>query len=107
MLNHAYINIVEHTTGNKPTSVINDTNIELSLAIDLIINKYETHSNIIRLKDSLTSPICYFLNKVNVQETYKKIRVDKASGEDKLPSMLVKMASNLLFEPKLIQSTLL
>ena len=28
-LNHAYINIVEHTTGIKPTSVLNDTNIEL------------------------------------------------------------------------------
>ena len=71
MLNHAYINIVEHTTGNKPTSVINDTNIELSLAIDLIINKYETHSSIRRLKDSLTSPICFFLNKVNVQDVEK------------------------------------
>ena len=28
-LNHAYINIVEYTTGIKPTSVLNDTNIEL------------------------------------------------------------------------------
>ena len=33
-LNHAYINIVEHTSGNKPTSVLHDTNIELSLALD-------------------------------------------------------------------------
>ena len=32
-----YITTVEHTTGNKPTS---DTNIELLLATDLIINKY-------------------------------------------------------------------
>ena len=29
-LSHAFINIVEHTTGIKPTSVLNDTNIELS-----------------------------------------------------------------------------
>ena len=29
-LDHAYINIVEHTAGNKPTSVLHDTNIELS-----------------------------------------------------------------------------
>ena len=71
MLNHVYINIVEHTTGNKPTSVINDTNIELSLAIDFIINKYETHSSIIRSKDSLTSQICFLLNKVNVQDVEK------------------------------------
>ena len=41
-LNHSYINIPEHTTGNKPTSILNDTNIELSSAIDLIINKYES-----------------------------------------------------------------
>ena len=35
-LNHVHINILEHTTGNKPTSVLHDTNIELSSAIDLI-----------------------------------------------------------------------
>ena len=28
-LNHAHISIVEHTTGNKPTSILHDTNIEL------------------------------------------------------------------------------
>ena len=37
-LNHVHINILEHTTGNKPTSVLHDTNIELSSAIDLITN---------------------------------------------------------------------
>ena len=41
-LNRDYINILEHTTGNKPTSVLHDTNIELSSAIDLTINKYQT-----------------------------------------------------------------
>ena len=24
-INHAYYNILEHTTGNKPTSILNDT----------------------------------------------------------------------------------
>ena len=38
-LNHAYINILEHATGNKPASVLHDTNIELSSTIDLTINK--------------------------------------------------------------------
>ena len=33
--NHAYNNIVEHTSGNKPTSVLHDTHIELLSAIDL------------------------------------------------------------------------
>ena len=51
-LNHSYINIPEHTTGNKPTSILNDTNIELSSAIDLIINKYEMHPTIMKIKDS-------------------------------------------------------
>ena len=55
-LNHAYINILEHSTGNKPISVLHDTDIELSSAIDLIINKYETHPRIIKIKDILTSP---------------------------------------------------
>ena len=31
-LNHTYINIAEHTTGNKSTSVLHDTNTELSSA---------------------------------------------------------------------------
>ena len=51
-LNHSYINIPEHTTGKKPTSILNDTNIELSSAIDLIINKYEMHPTIMKIKDS-------------------------------------------------------
>ena len=50
-LNHSYINILEHTTGNKPTSILNDTNIELSLAIDLM-NKYEMHPTIMKIKVS-------------------------------------------------------
>ena len=33
------------------------------------------------------------------RKTYKKIKVDKASGEDKIPPRLLKMASNFLSEP--------
>ena len=65
-LNHAYFNIVERNTGNKPTSVLHDTNIELSSAIDLKINKYKTHSGIIKIKHGLNRPTCFILNKVNV-----------------------------------------
>ena len=63
---HAHINIVEHTTGNKPTSILHDTNTELSSAIDLIINKYETHPSIIKIKASLNRPTAFVLNRVNV-----------------------------------------
>ena len=62
-LNQAHINILEHTTGKKPTSVLHDTNTELSSAIDLLINKYDTKPSIIKIKDSLTSPTWFFLNK--------------------------------------------
>ena len=60
MLNHVYIYILEHTTRMKHTSVLNDTNIELSSAIDLIINTYEMHPSITKIKDNLTSPTCFF-----------------------------------------------
>ena len=73
-LNYAYINILEHTACNKPISVLHDTNIEFSSAIDLIINKYETKPSIIKIKDSLTSPTCFFLNKVNVQNVEKLMK---------------------------------
>ena len=43
----ALILILRNTTDNKPTSVVHETNIELSSAIDLMINKYETHPSII------------------------------------------------------------
>ena len=62
-LNQAHINILEHTTGKKPTSVLHDTNTELSSAINLLINKYDTKPSIIKIKDSLTSPTWFFLNK--------------------------------------------
>ena len=73
-LSHAYINILEHTTGNKPTTVLHDGNIELSLAIDLIINNQKTHPSIIKIIDSLTSPPCFFLDKVNVKDVEKLIK---------------------------------
>ena len=41
-LNHAYINMVEHTAGKNSTSVLHDTNIELSSAIDLTRNTKRT-----------------------------------------------------------------
>ena len=61
-------------------------------------------SSIIKIKDltSLTSPTCFFLNKVTIQDVeklIKKIKVGKASGEDKMPPRLVKMTSNFLSEP--------
>ena len=73
-LNHAYINILEHSTGNKPISVLHDADIELSSAIDLIINKYETLPSIIKIKDILTSPTWFFLNKENAQDVEKLIK---------------------------------
>ena len=73
-LDHAYINIVEHTAGNKPTSVLHDTNIELSSAIDLIINKYETHPSIIKIKDCLNRPTCFVPDTVNLQDIEKPIK---------------------------------
>ena len=73
-LNHAYIKILEHTTGIKPNSVLNDANIELSSAIDLIINKHEAHPSIIKIKDGLTSLTCFFQHKLNVQDVQKLVQ---------------------------------
>ena len=50
----------------------------------------------------MNRPTCFVLNKGNVQDLeklIKKIKVEKASGEDKIPPRLAKMASNFLFEP--------
>ena len=66
MLNHAFFIIVERNTSNKPTSVLHDTKIELSSAIDSKINKYKTHPSIIKIKYGLNRPTCFILNKVNV-----------------------------------------
>ena len=46
-MNNAYINIVEHTSGNKPISVRDYSNIDFSSAIDLLINKCKSHPSII------------------------------------------------------------
>ena len=53
-LNHAYITIVKHTTGNKLTVFFMIIDIELSSAINFIMNEYEMHPNIIKIKDSPT-----------------------------------------------------
>ena len=44
--------------------------------------------------------LSYFLSKhPGCRKNYKKIKVDKASGEDKIPPRLVEMASNFLPKP--------
>ena len=44
---------------------------------DLIINKYETHPSIMKIKDR---PTCFILNKVNVQYSEKLTRNKGAQG---------------------------
>ena len=50
-MNNAYINIVEHTSGNKPISVRDYSNIDFSSAIDLLIKN--TNRTLVSLKKML------------------------------------------------------
>ena len=56
------------------TSVPHDTNIELSSAIDLIINKYEMHPSIIKVKDSVNRPTSKESKRTNIEKLIKKLR---------------------------------
>ena len=110
LFNEHYINIVERSSGPKPGKIVcHNEDFDKSIVLHSIINKYENHSNIIKIKNfmsvksqlnsnnSLASARQVTSNEVNL--ILKSFNTKKASDADKMPTKLVKVTSDFLSTP--------
>ena len=102
LFNTHYINIVEKSSGVKPTSL---SNIEGNDNLDIlsnILSKYNDHPSIIEIKNN-NHERCKFqfheIQENDVKLLLQNINPQKSTGEDKIPPKLVKLSKNILIKP--------
>ncbi len=102
--NDHYVNIVEKTSGRKPTNladtIICDDDQEI---VDKIIEEYRDHPSIVAIKqqsDQVFEPFSF--HEVEIYEVWQLLKsVDgkKSTGEDQIPPRFMSLAANDLAIP--------
>ena len=104
LLNEHYINIVERSSDLKPEKIVRHKEDFGKRIVSNNIKKYENHSSInmsvkshLSSNNTLASARRVTSDEVNL--ILKSLNTKKASGTDKIPTKLVKLASNFLSKP--------
>ena len=100
ILNDHYINIVENTSGEAPSSIGNSTNqTEDRSTISKIIKTYENHPSIRAIRNNLSNNDTFTFPKATQEEInsiIKSLNPKKATGPDGIPPKIVKLSSNVI-----------
>ena len=105
VLNDHYINIVERSCGEKPTSVAKQSLLTDDIKIvDHIVRHYEDHPSVRHIKKNVKTPhnsTCSLLtiSEQEVKKILKELSTEKLTRVDMMPSELVKLAANYLARP--------
>ena len=113
LFNDHYINIVERSCGFKPEKVEFDIgSSNKNEVLSSILDKYRNHHSIVKIlknknlqSSSISIPSSSWGSKITTEEIntiLKSLNSKKAPGIDKIPTKLVKLASDFLAEPLLI-----
>ena len=103
VFNNHYINIVEKSSGIKSRHVARDNNIENKrIAIQVIKKYFENHPSIKQIQENFQHkhiPSIPYTTTEEVKKLLKEVNAKKASGFDKIPPKLVKLAAGVLAAP--------
>ena len=105
VLNDHYINIVERSCGEKPTSVAKQSYLTGDIKIvDHIIRFNEDHPSVRQIKKNVKTPkksTCSLLtiSEPEVKKILTELSTEKSAGVDTTPPKLVKLAANYLAGP--------
>ena len=103
IFNQHYINIVETSSGKKPSSVIiNKDTYQTPILIEKIVEYYKEHQSIKQIKETCNNPTNFTFTEVKCDEILtllKNLNIKKSSGVDTIPPKLVKLASNFISAP--------
>ena len=109
LFNEHYLNIVERSSCSKREKIVCHKDFGKRIVLHNIIKKYENHSTIIKIKNymsvkshlssnnTLASARQVTSNEVNL--ILKPLNAKKASGTDKIPTKLLKLASDFVSTP--------
>ena len=101
ILNISYINVAEISPGIRPTSILDQENTNLLKAIDIVVEKYNSHLSIIKIKKNFKDFNPFLFQKVfntHVYTLLNNINANKAMVFDLNLPKLVKIAANKLSE---------
>ena len=101
IFNDHYVNIVEKSSGKKPSSLAKNTGISDDRQIvRLILEKYKNHPSVLAIiqnpEQVLNTFTFHEIGNQEVMQLLKSLDGRKSTGEDQIPSKLVSLASNEL-----------
>ena len=104
IFNDYYINIVENTSGKKPSSIADTNSIDDDREIvRLILDKYKDHPSILAIvQDPEHTFETFSFNEVTTRDVWlqlKRLDGSKSTGVDQIPPKLVSLASDELAVP--------
>ena len=103
VFNNHYVNIVEKSSAKKSRHVARDNNIKNKrIAIQVIKQYFENHPSIKQIQEHFQHkdiPLIQYATIEEVKKLLKEVNAKKASGFDKIPPKLVKLASGVLAAP--------
>ena len=102
LFNEQYINIVEKSSGIKPSCLSNIKEKNNEEIISSILKKYENHPSVAKIKKNKNENSNFRFHEVyedEIKNLFHKINIKKSTGEDQIPPKLVKLASKHLLKP--------
>ena len=104
IFNDYYINIVENTSGKKPSSIANANSIDDDREIvRLILDKYKDHPSILAIvQDPEHTFQSFSFNEIAARDVWLQLKMldgSKSTGVDQIPPKLVSLASDDLAVP--------
>ena len=99
-----YTNIVENTTGEKPTSLADSmpNSSSYSDIVKSIIENFKNHPSILEINKKITVEAKFTFSEVLPQYINKLLRetnIKKSTGYDNLPPKIVKISADILTAP--------
>ena len=100
LFNENYINIVEISTGNKPSSLGNcEDSAQDDTTVDIIISKYSSHPSVQKIKREFSldkeSELPYASAK-DINQIIKSLNINKAKGPDGISAKFVKISTDII-----------
>ena len=101
--NEHYINIVENSSGQKPSSLGDSSNpLHDKETVEKIIETYKSHPSVIAIKSSIKHDTCDNVFNLphpstkDINNIIKSLNINKATGPDGIPAKFIRMSANVI-----------
>ena len=100
LFNENYINIVEISSGNKPSSLGNcEDSTQDDVTVDKIISKYSSHPSVQKIKREFSIHKEFelaYAGAKDINQIIKSLNINKAKGPDGISAKFVKISADII-----------